>query len=429
MSKLFAVVGNPVLHSKSPLLFNKVFKSENYDNIYTRLSADSAAEAFELFESLHLDGMNVTSPFKEDIIDFLDEISDEAKKIGSVNTVIRKGLIVGENTDHIGVVKSFKGQKIRKCLVLGAGGAARAAVFGLVNNSVNVTVINRTYEKAKKIAEIFGCLYDKFENLEEQIKKNDAIISTIPSMKSVINKNWIRDNHIIFDAVYKNSDIEYLSAGKDCKIITGEDWLYNQAIPAYVMFNGRMPNQYIMKEASEETNDIYKKKSTIALIGFMGSGKSSVGKNLAEKLGYKFVETDAVIETKTGLTIPEIFKKSGENYFRKIEKEVLTELAYRRNIVISCGGGIIEELDNRKLIKDNMISVWLHAPVKICLSRIKKGSRPLLDCDNPLKIAIELFNNRKSLYAESSELVVNGKRKIHQVVQRIYEEINKTFQY
>ena len=314
--------------------------------------------------------------------------------------------------------------KNKKILVIGAGGAAKAAVFGLKNVGLDVTVINRTVEKAIELSQKFGCKYASFSELQKQIKESDIIISTIPATGVSIDSDWIKPGSVLFDAVYKDSYFESLALKTGCKSINGEDWLYNQAIPAYVLFTGKYPDPFGMKENAWNDNPVFKKLNSIALVGFMGCGKTSVGKKLAERLGYTFVDMDDLIEKKSGMKIPEIFSKYGENYFRKLENELLIEHVYRRRIVVSFGGGVVMQEENRMIIRENMIPVWLYATIPVCLSRIKKGSRPLLDCDKPVDKATELFNDRIKFYAETSDLVVDAEHEIEKVVSIIHSEIS-----
>ncbi|MCK5683795.1 hypothetical protein KAJ27_06725 [bacterium] len=425
--QLFGVTGRPVLHSKSPLMFNAEFDKQN--SHYLRLACQNAGEAIDLFKKIGLKGMNVTAPFKNDIISFLDSMSVDAEKIGSVNTVVQnKDGLIGHNTDHIGVVGSIAALKMdmkeKKFLVIGAGGAASAAVFGLVNVGLDVTITNRTDEKATVLSKKFNCNWAPFSELQNLIKNSDVIISTIPVDGIKIEPEWLKPGSILFDAVYKDSTFESLAIKAKCKVITGEDWLYHQAVPAYTLFTGKYPDPYIMKENVWNENPVFKKRNSIALIGFMGCGKTTIGEKLAARLGYTFVDMDEMIEKKSGMKITEIFSKYGENYFRKLENELLIEHVYRRRIVVSFGGGVIERKENRVIINENMVPVWLYATISVCLSRIKKGTRPILDCPEPEKKATELFNARRKHYAKTAELVVDAEFEIEQVVDLIYEEIN-----
>ena len=174
----FAVTGNPVLHSKSPVIFNTIFQRLGMgdSHVYTRIAANTPAEAMFLFNELRLSGMNVTAPFKAGIMAYLDEVDDAAKTIGGVNTVVREEMgIKGYNTDFMGVTGALAARGIdlerKRCVVLGAGGAGRAAVYGLLREKASVTLVNRTYEKALAVAGDLGCACEKVAALPELLAK------------------------------------------------------------------------------------------------------------------------------------------------------------------------------------------------------------------------------------------------------------------
>ncbi|MFH0999837.1 MAG: shikimate dehydrogenase, partial [Bacteroidota bacterium] len=154
-----AVVGNPISHSKSPLIFRYLFDAENLEYSYEKLLLLSVDEIPQLFKNEY-NGINITAPFKQSVIPFLDELAEDAKRIGSVNTVILKdNRLIGYNTDYLGVVNSLESFNIdltgKKCLILGAGGAARAAIYGLKLRNAKIQVFNRTTEKAESLAKEF----------------------------------------------------------------------------------------------------------------------------------------------------------------------------------------------------------------------------------------------------------------------------------
>ena len=174
-----------------------------------------------------------------------------------------------------------------------------------------------------------------------------------------------------------------------------------------------------------------KSHNIISLIGPMGSGKSSVGKVLAERIGADFAEMDLLIEQKIGMSIKSIFEKYGESYFRKIEKNVLLELLGDydsknvRKCVISCGGGVIIDKDNREMLKENTFSIWLNVSPEKSIKRIRKGTRPLLDCEDPLKRAEQIFKERKRFYEYTASIVINTENlTIEEVVDNICKELD-----
>ena len=145
----------------------------------------------------------------------------------------------------------------------------------------------------------------------------------------------------------------------------------------------------------------------IALVGFMGCGKSAVGRRLARKLGREWVDSDSLIERKEGLSVPALFKERGEAVFRELEAGVLAALSKRERIVLSCGGGVILSDENRRILREKFFTIWLRVGAEAALSRVEPGSRPLLDCDNPAQVAQLLLERRLPLYAEVARLSVD----------------------
>jgi shikimate kinase len=150
-------------------------------------------------------------------------------------------------------------------------------------------------------------------------------------------------------------------------------------------------------------------KSNIAIIGFMGAGKSSVGRLLAQKLNMQFNETDTMIENHAGEPIAEIFKNQGEPGFRKIEAEVTAIIAGSNGTVISCGGGVILNPSNIEQLKTNSLIVYLHAKPAAILQRVQlsKEVRPLLEVADPAKTIDDLMNFRRPLYEHAADIIVD----------------------
>jgi shikimate kinase len=164
----------------------------------------------------------------------------------------------------------------------------------------------------------------------------------------------------------------------------------------------------------------------IALYGFMGVGKSTVGKKLAEKLGYTFIDMDSEIEKQTGKTIKEIFQINGEPRFRHLESEMIKDLTKKDRLVIACGGGAIANEDNAKRLKASSRMVYLTASVNEIVSRTRgDGTRPLLNVTNPVEVASELYDKRRPIYSRYAEVEVDTTHKsIDVVVELILEKIN-----
>ncbi len=166
-------------------------------------------------------------------------------------------------------------------------------------------------------------------------------------------------------------------------------------------------------------------KSSIALIGFMGAGKTAVGKVLARELGKEFIEMDSLIEQKVGKTIPEIFKENGEIRFRELEIEVAREVAGKKNAVIACGGGAVLNKINIDRLKQEAIVIYLKASPGAILKRVTKdeNERPLLEEDKARRIK-ELLSFRKPFYERAADTTIDtSKLDINSVAEQIIEEL------
>jgi len=167
-------------------------------------------------------------------------------------------------------------------------------------------------------------------------------------------------------------------------------------------------------------------KTSVALIGFMGTGKTVVGKELSQKMGKLYIETDEMIERKAGKSIPAIFKQDGEIAFRELEIEVTKDIAGTKNAVIACGGGLVLNKINIDRLREECIIVYLTASAGVILKRTSRdgGRRPLLTAANRLQQIRELSRSRQPYYKRAADIIINTSRLgIKTVVQRIEEEL------
>ncbi len=253
MSKtLYAVFGNPILHSKSPQLFNSVFNEFGINAFYTRIRPLSASDIIHIIRTMPLAGANITAPFKEDIVDLVDVVSLDAEEIGAINTIVNsEGRLIGYNTDHYGVTQSLKEAGIdligKKCLVLGGGGAARAVVYGLKLKGAQATICNRSQSKAETIANDFDCELMPWNDFNTK-KAFDVVISTI--IPEVLPPFWEQLNfHTLLDASYKQSKISEFANHNGHTVISGKRWLLHQAVEAFRLIMGENPPIQIMENA------------------------------------------------------------------------------------------------------------------------------------------------------------------------------------
>jgi shikimate kinase len=167
-------------------------------------------------------------------------------------------------------------------------------------------------------------------------------------------------------------------------------------------------------------------KTSIALIGFMGTGKSVVGKALAKKLHKEFIELDAVIVARTGKSIPEIFRQDGEAHFRELEIEAVREAATKKNAVIDCGGGVVLNSININSLKKESVIVCLTASLPVILKRTPGTNRPLLPVKGRIQSIKKILAYRRPLYRRAADITVNTSRlDIDGVVDKILEQLKK----
>ena len=169
-------------------------------------------------------------------------------------------------------------------------------------------------------------------------------------------------------------------------------------------------------------------KTSIALIGFMGTGKTVVGKAVAEKLGKDFVELDVLIEQKAGKSIPEIFQQEGEVAFRELEIEVAKEVSENKNQIIACGGGVVLNKINIDRLKKDSVIVYLTASPRVILKRVSDdgGERPLLQVTNPALTIQELLRFRKPFYEQAADIRIDTSRlDIGAVAEQIINRIKQ----
>lgn len=421
---IYMVCGNPVLHSKSPVIFNTYFEKNRINSKYLKFAPQHVSDIPWLMKELGISGANITAPYKKDIISYLDSCDEEAASLDSVNTVVnRDGKLYGHSTDSYGVSSSL--QKYiddlseKRALLLGAGGAGSAAAYALASLKIPFTVANRTVEKAEVIASRYGAQAVSLDDVSRYSKDADIIINTLLPSVSVLETPHIKVGAFALDAIYKPSVFQITVREAGCTLIKGEEWLFFQADKASDYFfhgslNGSVSPDDLLKSHSKKTD-------TIALVGFMGSGKTTVGRILAKQLGYDFLEMDQMIEEREKMNIPDIFDKKGESYFREKEASLLKELfASEGKKVISCGGGVIENEESRRVLSDHL-TVWIYTDIGLSYSRVKNSSRPLVRKGK--KAYFDLFKRRKELYAHSSELIVANRKKMKETANRLYDEI------
>lgn len=427
---IFAVAGKPVLHSLSPSMHNAAFKAASLPHIYTRLRAESARQAKRMALEIGIKGLNVTSPFKEEMVKNVDKLDEEAKVIGAINTVVFEDDVTkGFNTDGEGVLGALKNARNdeiagKKALVIGAGGAAKAAVLALGKENANVMVTNRTVEKAREIAEKFGCEYCRVDDVES-IRNADFIVSGVNTSERVIPRDALREGMTVLDANYSTATALAIDAvEKGCLLVDGKQWLLHQGIKAFELFTRQKPDVHAMSSALYAEAEQGKGKG-VALIGLSGSGKTTVAKIIARQTCFKLTDIDCEIEKSSGASIADIFKTKGEGFFRDLETKEIMKTS--RQKVVACGGGAVLRSENREHLKKNFVVLWLYVKPEVAAARLKDDElRPLLSSENResrnekiKKMALD----RKEAYARTADIIIEAEQKPEEVAGVVLDEM------
>ncbi len=465
-SELYAVTGKPVAHSLSPEIFERLFRSMGRDAVYMRLAADSTAEALETAREIGMRGLNVTSPFKETVLTCLDAMDHHASKIGAVNCIRLDGELgassggrslgvrsrggsdsfprkrggsaraLGHNTDFLGLLGALNTRGFspagRTALVLGTGGAARAAAYGLKKErAARVILAGRSAEKTCAAARALGCDGMSLGDAEKALGRVDLCVSCLPFPAARILSAPLPDTVLMVDAHYAGA----ATGTKDgvCQTQAALSWLFHQAVPSFEIFTGLEVPKDIKKEAWQEFSKREKRrKPDVAFIGFMGAGKTTVGRIFAKLTGSEFYDTDEMIEAAAGMPVVRIFESRGEATFRALENSVIGKLAGAAGgtrKVISVGGGAVLDEDNRRALAGSCRIIWLWAPAAAAVARIDAATRPVLERGQPLASARRILAARLPLYAAASDLVIGtSARTLRETAGRIKDELDQTVQ-
>ncbi len=383
------LIGKPLGHSYSPLIHSCL---DDYE--YKLIELDEN-EVGSFIKSDKYDALNVTIPYKKTVMPFLDVISPEAERIGSVNTVthLPDGRLKGDNTDYYGFSYMLDKGKIdvsgKKVLVLGSGGASMTARTVVADRGAReVVIISRRGE-------------DNYDNIDRHADC-DIIVNTTPV--GMYPNNGISPVSLgrfpklsgVVDMIYNPSKTALILEAEERGIpcISGLCMLVAQAKAASEFFTGEKIED---AKIDEITAHISFDTKNIMLIGMPGVGKTTNGRLIAQKLRRDFVDIDSEIVKRSGKSIPDIFAEQGEGGFRDIEHSVLEEFSGRSGLVISCGGGTVTRSDNIKLMKQNSTVVFM----KRDIASLPKDGRPLSQAND----LGELYKKRLPMYLTAADIV------------------------
>lgn len=447
-TRLLGLLGNPVEHTLSPLIHNTLSEILGQNRVYVpfHVEGEGLEQAVRGAYDLNILGLNVTVPFKNSVMEHVVELDKAAEAIGAVNTLVRTtGGYKGYNTDMPGLLRAIDSDGIQlkdqTVVILGAGGASKAVAFMCMQEQVKeIYLLNRTVEKAQAIADSLNGYFHRAGIQAMAVEDYGKLppvpwivfqctsLGLSPRVEDVLIEDREFYNHVRIgvDLIYNPAETRFMGMVREAggQAYNGLKMLLYQGIIAYELWN----RVQVTTEQAEQVYDrlyegIHPSGDNIILIGFMGSGKTTVGRQIEKQYGYSFLDTDAYIEAREGTCISRIFAEQGEAYFRKLEAEVLRELiAGTRHALIATGGGMPLQRENVRLLKELGRVFYLEASEESIWERVKDShDRPLLDCENPRQKIHELMQLRQPLYerAAHSSIPTDGRR-----VEDLAEEIN-----
>lgn len=399
------LLGKKLGHSYSPQIHSYL------GNYSYHLFEKAPDELEEFLRSGDFSGLNITIPYKKEVIPYCHALSDRAKVLGAVNTIVRQddGTLIGHNTDFFGfhsvLLRSGIHVASKKVLVLGSGGASATVVAVLRQLQANVIVISRTG-------------VNNYDNLhlhaDASVIVNTTPVGMYPNVGiSPLDLDLFPNLEGVLDVVYNPARTQLLMDAEKRGIPTqnGLWMLVAQAKESAEWFTG----QHISDECIADIHGILRRQmENIVLIGMPGCGKSTLGKLLAERTGKQFVDADDVIVQRAGISIPKIFDKIGEEGFRKLETEVLSDLGKQSGLIIATGGGCVTRPNNYNLLHQNGHIIWIQRQI----SNLPTDGRPLSQQNN----LETMFAVRKPLYEQFSDYSVINDGSLEETITAILQK-------
>ena len=407
----YGLIGEHLGHSFSKQIQTRIAEIENVKDYDYQLVELDKEEFKEFMEKKDFKGINVTIPYKKDVIPYLDEMDESAKAIGAVNTIINvDGKLKGYNTDFGGFLYMVKAHNVhmegKKVLIIGNGGAC-AAVKAVCKheNAKDIVIVSRSANR--------GAIgYDEMytSHLDADIVVNTSPVGMFPNIVNApIDVSWFHKLECVLDVVYNPilTRLCFEAQEADIKRVIGLEMLIAQAKYAFEIFENMSFDDSIIDEIKKE---MLKDRCNIVLIGMPSAGKTTIGKMLEEE----FFDLDDMIIAKAGKSIPEIFQESGEAGFRAIETEVAIEASKMNNKIIATGGGVVKHKVNMDFLRLNGITIFIDRDIDKLIS--SDPNRPLSSSKQALQ---QMYKERYPLYQKYAAYIAVNNANIKETVDDI----------
>ena len=409
--KKYGLIGNKLGHS---------FSKEIHERIadYTFDLIPLSKEEFKTFmEKKEFTALNVTIPYKKDVIPYLDEMDEHAKAIGAVNTIVnRDGKLKGYNTDFTGFLYMVKKHNVhmegKKVLIIGNGGASAAIQAVVQHESAGSMVIVDVVPGNGAIS------YDEMfsSHLDAEIIINTSPIGMYPRIGNApIDISMFHKCEAVLDVIYNPilTRLCFEAQEMDIKRVNGLEMLIAQAKQSVEFFLDKSIDDQIIDDIYQ---DMLRERCNIVLIGMPSAGKTTIGKMLENRMQKEFIDLDDIIIEKAGKSIPEIFEESGEAGFRAIETEAAIEVSKLNNKIIATGGGTIKHKVNMDYLRQNGITIFIDRDVDKLIS--SDPNRPLSKSTDALE---KMHAERLPLYQKYAAYVAVNNSDIESTVTEIEE--------
>ena len=407
----YGLIGEKLGHSFSKDIHERIAD-------YTFDLIPLSKEEFKTFmEKKEFTALNVTIPYKKDVIPYLDEMDEHAKAIGAVNTIVnRDGKLKGYNTDFTGFLYMVKKHNVhmegKKVLIIGNGGASAAIQAVVQHESAGSMVIVDVVPGNGAIS------YDEMfsSHLDAEIIINTSPIGMYPRIGNApIDISMFHKCEAVLDVIYNPilTRLCFEAQEMDITRVNGLEMLIAQAKQSVEFFLDKSIDDQIIDDIYQ---DMLRERCNIVLIGMPSAGKTTIGKMLENRMQKEFIDLDDIIIEKAGKSIPEIFEESGEAGFRAIETEAAIEVSKLNNKIIATGGGTIKHKVNMDYLRQNGITIFIDRDVDKLIS--SDPNRPLSKSTDALE---KMHAERLPLYQKYAAYVAVNNSDIESTVTEIEE--------